>query len=102
MKLRARLLNAGAIAAIAIGMVAAAGSLGAAAQSVPGAAQGDSYAAYGQLFVVGQGPVFVGPIQPSRAAVPPTSTQGSSASVLDYVSCQQPSPVGTCASFQQP
>ena len=51
-----------------------------AATLVPASAEGDSYGAWAEATLLGGavgGPVFVGPIAPSRATVPPGTTAGS-------------------------
>jgi uncharacterized repeat protein (TIGR01451 family) len=53
--------------------------------AVPGSAEGDSYAAYAQAFLLGAGPITVGPIAAARAAIPPGSDpQVSHSGVVNY------------------
>jgi uncharacterized repeat protein (TIGR01451 family) len=62
-----------------------------ASAAVPGSAEGDSYAAYGQVEVLGSGPFLVGPIQPARASLPPGSDPQSAASgALNFVDPTNP------------
>jgi uncharacterized repeat protein (TIGR01451 family) len=72
--------------------------------ATPGSAEGDSYAVYGQAFapVLGVGPVFVGPIAPARATVPPGVTQVASSGLVNYDACTNRNVVtGLCSSYQQ-
>ena len=66
----------------------------------PGSAEGDSYAAFGQVFLVSGGPITAGPIAPARATVAPGTTQSAGSGLVNYTSCVQGA--AGCASFQQP
>ncbi len=62
-----------------------------ASAATPGSAEGDSYAAYGQAFLLGAGPITIGPIAAARATIPPGSDPSTAHSgVVNFSDTSQP------------